>query len=247
MSRFCPSAHCLLLFGVDGSARHVKESCDGSLKRLGVDHIDLYYLHRVDSDTPIEETVGAMAELVKKGKARHLGLSEVSGDTLRRAHSIHPITAVQSEYSLWSRDIEETTFPACKELDVGIVPYSPLGRGFLTGQIKKFEDFDENDFRRGVPRFQGENFQKNLDIVSEVENIAKEKGVKATSLALAWVLAQGQDIVPIPGTTRRDNLQTNIDALSIELTPEERSRIDAIADRIEGNRYSEPGMSFTNL
>ncbi|OBZ17492.1 aldo/keto reductase [Bacillus sp. FJAT-26390] len=233
--------------GVDGTAKHVRESCEGSLKRLGVDHIDLYYLHRVDPNTPIEETVGAMAELVKEGKVRHLGLSEVSGDTLRRAHNIHPIAAVQSEYSLWSRDIEETTFLACRELGVGIVPYSPLGRGFLTGQFKKFEDFAENDFRRGVPRFQGDNFQKNLDIVSEVESIAMEKGVKPASLALAWVLAQGTDIVPIPGTTRRHNLQTNIDALSIELTTEERRRIDSIADRIEGNRYSEQGMSFTNL
>ena len=232
--------------GLDGSPKHVKESCEGSLKRLGVDVIDLYYLHRVDPATPIEETVGAMKELVQEGKIRYVGLSEVSGETLRRAHAVHPITAVQSEFSLWSRDVEETTFPACRELGVGIVPYSPLGRGFLTGQIQSFDDFAADDFRRSVPRFQGANFQINLDIVAEIQAMAREKGVQPAQLALAWVLAQGDDIVPIPGTSRRDNLLTNIGSLDIPLTQDELGRIDELASRITGERYSPLGMSLTN-
>ncbi|GAB6989955.1 aldo/keto reductase [Paenibacillus pini] len=233
--------------GVNGTPNYVKSSCEASLKRLGVDHIDLYYLHRVDQDTPIEETVGAMADLVKEGKIRHIGLSEVSGETLSKAFNVHSITAVQSEYSLWSRDIEESTFPACRELGVGIVPYSPLGRGFLTGEIRKFEDFAADDYRRGLPRFQGENFQVNLDIVSELERMAQDKGVKAAQLALAWVLAQGEDIVPIPGTSRRANLKTNIEAANIILSPHELNELNTLASKIKGTRYSEQSMRMTNL
>ncbi|MGZ4163877.1 MAG: aldo/keto reductase, partial [Tumebacillaceae bacterium] len=226
---------------------YAKESVEGSLKRLGVDHIDLYYLHRVDPTVPIEETVGAMADMVKEGKVRHIGLSEVSGATLCRAHQVHPITAVQSEYSLWSRDIEDTTIPTARELGVGIVPYSPLGRGFLTGQIKKFEDFAPDDFRRGVPRFQGENFQVNVDIVSELEAMAAERGVPTAQLALAWVLAQGEDIVPIPGTARRKNLETNIGSVDVQLSAQDLERINAIASKIVGARYNERAMNFTNM
>jgi aryl-alcohol dehydrogenase-like predicted oxidoreductase len=235
------------LIGINGRPEYAKESVEGSLKRLDVDHIDLYYLHRVDPTVPIEETVGAMADLVKEGKVRYIGLSEVSGATLRRAHQVHPITAVQSEYSLWSRDIEETTIPTARELGVGIVPYSPLGRGFLTGQIKKFEDFAPDDFRRGVPRFQGENFQINVDIVSELEAMAAERGVPTAQLALAWVLAQGEDIVPIPGTARRKNLETNIGSVNVQLSAQDLERINAIASKIVGARYNERAMNFTNM
>ncbi|KEO82481.1 aldo/keto reductase [Tumebacillus flagellatus] len=235
------------LVGVNGRPDYLKEQCDLSLQRLGVDHIDLYYLHRVDAAVPIEETVGAMAELVQAGKVRHLGLSEVSGATLRRAHAVHPIAAVQSEYSLWSRDIEAEVFPACRELGVGIVPYSPLGRGFLTGQIKSPDDFAPDDFRKGLPRFQGENFQLNLDLVRELEAMAQERGVKASQLALAWVLAQGDDIVPIPGTTKRANLQDNANAADLVLSPDDLHRINAIAEKTAGQRYGEYALKFTNL
>ncbi|MBL0386850.1 aldo/keto reductase [Tumebacillus sp. ITR2] len=235
------------LVGVNGKPDYLKQQCDESLKRLGVDHIDLYYMHRLDTSVPIEETVGAMAELVQAGKVRHLGLSEVSGDTLRRAYAVHPIAAVQSEYSLWSRDIEDEVFPACRELGVGIVPYSPLGRGFLTGQIKSPDDFAPDDFRKGLPRFQGENFQTNLDLVRELEDMARERGVKASQLALAWVLAQGDDIVPIPGTTKRANLKDNADSADLELSADDLRRINAIAEKTAGMRYGEYAMKFTNL
>jgi len=231
---------------VDGRPEYVKQAIDESLQRLGIDHVDLYYLHRADPEIPIEETVGAMADLVAAGKVRHLGLSEVSAKTLHRAYKVHPITALQSEYSLWSRDVEGEIFAACRELGVGIVPYSPLGRGFLTGQIRKFEDFGENDFRRTIPRFQGENFQVNLDIVTELEKMAEERGVKPAQLALAWVLAQGEDIVPIPGTARRANLLTNIASADVELTADDLKRLDEIGARIVGERYMEYAMKFTN-
>ncbi|MBP2000301.1 aryl-alcohol dehydrogenase-like predicted oxidoreductase [Paenibacillus shirakamiensis] len=232
---------------VNGSRDYVIQSADESLQRLGVDHIDLYYLHRLDESVPIEETIGAMAELVKQGKVRHLGLSEVSGDTLRKAHKVHPIAAVQSEYSLWSRDIEHTTFEACRELGIGIVPYSPLGRGFLTGHIKKYEDFSPTDFRRDLPRFKGEHFQANLDLVAKIEKLAADRGVKAATLALAWVLAQGNDIVPIPGTTKREHLQANIDAVDLKLSASELEEINAIGHRTQGDRYGEFAMRMTNL
>lgn len=235
------------LVGVNAKPEYLKEQCDLSLQRLGVDHIDLYYMHRLDTSVPIEETVGAMADLVQAGKVRYLGLSEVSAETLRRASAVHPITALQSEYSLWSRDIEETIIPACRELGIGIVPYSPLGRGFLTGQIKSFDDFAPDDFRRGLPRFQGENFQHNLDLVRELEEMARERGVKASQLALAWVLAQGEDIVPIPGTTKRANLKDNADSADLVLSAEDLARIDLIASKTAGMRYGEMAMKFTNL
>jgi aryl-alcohol dehydrogenase-like predicted oxidoreductase len=232
---------------INGKPDYLKEQCDLSLQRLGVDHIDLYYLHRLDTTVPVEETVGAMADLVRAGKVRALGLSEVSAETLRRAHAVHPIAAVQSEYSLWSRDIEETVIPACRELGVGLVPYSPLGRGFLTGQIKSPADFAPDDFRKGLPRFQGENFQLNLDLVRELETLAEQRGVKASQLALAWVLAQGDDIVPIPGTTKRANLKDNADSADLQLTTDELARINAIAEKTAGMRYGEFAMGFTNL
>lgn len=226
---------------------YIKTAVDSSLQRLGIDHIDLYYMHRLDTSIPVEESVGVMADLVQAGKVRHLGLSEVGADTLRRASRVHPITALQSEYSLWSRDIEEQILPACRELGIGIVPYSPLGRGFLSGQIQKFEDFAPDDFRRSQPRFQGENFQINLDIVKELESLATDRGYTASQLALAWVLAQGEDLVPIPGTTKRKNLRSNIAAVEIELSRDDIDRINAIANRIVGPRYNELGMSLTNL
>src|SRR5204863_752251 len=196
--------------GFNGKPDYVKQACEGSLRRLQIDCIDLYYQHRVDADTPIEETVGAMADLVRQGKVRFLGLSEADAETIRRAHAVHPITAVQSEYSLWTRDPEPEILPTCRELGIGFVPYSPLGRGFLTGKIQKPEDLAENDFRRTVPRFQGDNFQRNLDLVKRVEEIVREKHCTPAQLALAWVLAQGNDIVPIPGTKRRKYLQENV-------------------------------------
>src|SRR5881392_282612 len=204
--------------GVNGSPEYVRQACDASLARLGVDHIDLYYQHRVDPKVPIEDTVGAMAELVRAGKVRYLGLSEAAPATIRRAHATHPISALQTEYSLWSRDPEDEILPTCRELGIGFVAYSPLGRGFLTGQIKHFEDFAPNDFRRGVSRFQGENFQKNVDLVGKVEEITREKGCTPSQLALAWVLAQGNDIVPIPGTRRRSRLEENLKSLDVQLT-----------------------------
>jgi aryl-alcohol dehydrogenase-like predicted oxidoreductase len=229
---------------VSGKPEYVRQSCEHSLKRLGVDTIDLYYQHRVDPDTPIEETVGAMARLVEEGKVRYLGLSEPAPATLRRAHAVHPITALQQEYSLWSRDAEEALFPACRELGIGIVAYSPLGRGFLTGQIRRFEDFAPDDFRRGVPRFQGENFQKNLTLVEKLRELAAAKGVTPSQLALRWVLDQGQDIVPIPGTKRRVYLEENVAALRVTLTPADQAALEAIMPRgaVSGDRYAAAGM-----
>src|ERR1700716_4285594 len=212
--------------GVNGSAAYVRSACDASLKRLGVDVIDLYYQHRVDPTVPIEETVGAMAELVRAGKVRHLGLSEASAQTIRRAYKVHSIAALQSEYSLWTRDPEDEILPATRELGIAFVAYSPLGRGFLTGQIKRFEDFAPDDFRSNSPRFQGENFNKNLDLVKKVEDIAREKGCNPSQLALAWVLAQGEDIVPIPGTKHRKYLEENVGALDVKLTAEDLAQIE---------------------
>src|SRR6202163_889928 len=232
--------------GVSGKPGYVKKSCEGSLKRLGVQHIDLYYQHRVDPDTPIEETVGALAELVKQGKIRHIGLSEAGVNTLRRAAKVHPITALQTEYSLWTRDPEDEILATCRELGIGFVAYSPLGRGFLTGQFKKFEDLAADDYRRFSPRFQGENFQKNLDLVKEVEEIAQEKGCKPSQLALAWVLAQSNDIVPIPGTKRRKYLEENVGALQVKLTKEDLRRIDEVYQpaTAAGDRYPEHVMAL---
>jgi aryl-alcohol dehydrogenase-like predicted oxidoreductase len=234
--------------GVNGRPEYVRQSCEGSLRRLGVETIDLYYQHRVDPNTPIEETVGAMAQLVKEGKVRYLGLSEASVKTLRRAAKVHPIAALQSEYSLWTRDPENEALATCRELGIGFVAYSPLGRGFLTGQLKRFEDLAADDYRRSSPRFQGENFQKNLDIVRGIQEIAQEKGCKPSQLALAWVLAQGEDIVPIPGTKRRKYLEENAAALEIKLTPDELRRIGEAfpPGRAEGARYHEQFMRAVN-
>jgi len=230
--------------GINGKPDYVRKSCEGSLRRLGVDVIDLYYQHRVDPNTPIEETVGAMAQLVKEGKVRHLGLSEAGSQTLRRAMKVHPIAALQSEYSLWTRDPEGEVLPTCRELGIGFVAYSPLGRGFLTGQIKRFEDFAADDYRRISPRFQGSNFAKNLDLVRRVEEIAAEKGCAPAQLALAWVLAQGDDIVPIPGTKRRKYLEENVGALNVKLAKEDLRRIDEVlpAGAAVGSRYPEEMM-----
>jgi aryl-alcohol dehydrogenase-like predicted oxidoreductase len=234
--------------GVNGRPEYVREACEGSLRRLGVDVIDLYYQHRVDPATPIEEMVGAMARLVEEGKVRFLGLSEAGAETLRRANSVHPITALQSEYSLWTRDPEDENLKACRELGVGFVAYSPLGRGFLTGRFKRFEDLPEDDYRRHSPRFQGENFQKNLDLVARIEEIAREKNCKASQLALAWVLAQGQDIVPIPGTKRREYLEENLGALDVRLSEDDLRRINEVAPvgAAAGTRYPEAMMSAVN-
>jgi aryl-alcohol dehydrogenase-like predicted oxidoreductase len=234
--------------GTNGKPDYVFQACDASLKRLSVDVIDLYYLHRVDPATPIEETVGAMGELVKQGKVRALGLSEVSPVTLRKAHKIHPITALQTEYSLWSREPEGELLKTCNELGIAFVAYSPLGRGFLTGQIKKFEDFEANDFRRTSPRFQGENFQKNLDLVKRLEILASKKGCTASQLALAWVMAQGDSIFPIPGTKRIKYLEENVGAVNVKFTKEELHEIDSIAPKgiAAGQRYAEGGMKFVN-
>jgi aryl-alcohol dehydrogenase-like predicted oxidoreductase len=234
--------------GVSGKADYVQRSCEASLRRLGVETIDLYYQHRVDPNTPIEETVGAMAELVKQGKVRYLGLSEASPQTLRRAVKVHPIAALQTEYSLWTRDPEREILSVCRDLGVGFVAYSPLGRGFLTGQFQKFEDLPADDYRRNTPRFQGENFQKNLDLVKRVEEIAKEKGCKPSQLALAWVLAQGNDMVPIPGTKRRKYLEENVGALSVKLTKEDLRRIDEVfpPEAAAGQRYPEHMLALVN-
>jgi aryl-alcohol dehydrogenase-like predicted oxidoreductase len=234
--------------GINGRPEYVRQACEGSLGRLGVETIDLYYLHRVDPDTPIEETVGAMARLVEEGKVRHLGLSEVSPDTLRRACGVHPIAAVQSEYSLWSRDPEDGALAACRELGVGFVPYSPLGRGFLTGQIQRFEDLAPDDYRRFSPRFQSENFQRNLDLVKRIGEIAAAKKCTPAQLALAWVLAQGNDVVPIPGTKRRKYLEENVGALNVELTADDLRRIDEVAPKgaAAGLRYPEAMMASVN-
>jgi aryl-alcohol dehydrogenase-like predicted oxidoreductase len=234
--------------GINGKPDYVRKSCEGSMRRLGIDCIDLYYQHRVDPDTPIEETVGAMAKLVRQGKVRFLGLSEASAETIRRAHAVHPITAVQSEYSLWTRDPEPEILPTCRELGIGFVPYSPLGRGFLTGKIQKPEDLPEDDYRRTTPRFQGENFERNLKIVRRVEEIAREKHCTPAQLALAWVLAQGNDIVPIPGTKRRKYLQENVGALDVDLSREDLERIEEVApkDAFAGSRYPEAMMKLLN-
>jgi aryl-alcohol dehydrogenase-like predicted oxidoreductase len=234
--------------GVSGKPEYVKKSCEGSLQRLGVEYIDLYYQHRVDPNTPIEETVGALAELVKEGKIRHIGLSEAAADTLRRAVKVHPIAALQTEYSLWTRDPEEEILATCRELGIGFVAYSPLGRGFLTGQFKAFEDLAADDYRRFSPRFQGENFQKNLDLVKEVEEIAREKKCQPSQLALAWVLAQGDDIVPIPGTKRRKYLEENAAAADLKLTSEDLRRLSEVfpAGAASGLRYPEHMMNLIN-
>lgn len=235
--------------GVNGRPEYVRSSCDGSLRRLGVDCIDLYYQHRVDPSVPIEETVGAMAELVRVGKVRYLGLSEAGVQTIRRAHQIHPISVLQTEYSLWSRDPESEILPTLRELGIGFVAYSPLGRGFLTGKIRRFEDFESDDYRRYSPRFHGENFAKNLDLVERVEQIAARKKATAGQLALAWVLAQGKDIVPIPGTTSRDHLEENIAAMDIKLTKSDLSDINTAMPpgAASGMRYPEAMMHLINI
>jgi aryl-alcohol dehydrogenase-like predicted oxidoreductase len=229
---------------ISGRPDYVRQACEASLKRLGVETIDLYYQHRVDPETPIEDTVGAMAELVREGKVRHLGLSEAGPETLRRAHAVHAITALQTEYSLWSREPEAEILGTVRELGIGFVPYSPLGRGFLTGQIRSIDDFDADDWRRNAPRFQGENFQKNLELVGEIERLAAEKGCTPAQLALAWVLAQGHDLVPIPGTKRRRYLDENVAALDVTLTDEDLARIDRIVPPgiAAGTRYAAPQM-----
>jgi aryl-alcohol dehydrogenase-like predicted oxidoreductase len=234
--------------GVNGKPDYVKKACDASLKRLEVDYIDLYYQHRVDPETPIEDTVGALADLVKAGKIRHIGLSEASASTLRRAVKVHPITALQTEYSLWTRDPEEEILATCRELGIGFVAYSPLGRGFLTGQLKKFEDLEADDYRRFSPRFQGDNFQKNLDLVKEVEEIARDKKCQPSQLALAWVLAQGGDIVPIPGTKRRKYIEENAASVDLELTSDDMRRLNQVfpSGAASGERYPEQMMSLIN-
>jgi aryl-alcohol dehydrogenase-like predicted oxidoreductase len=234
--------------GVNGQPDYVRSACEASLRRLGVETIDLYYQHRVDPRTPIEETVGAMAQLVQEGKIRHIGLSEASPQTLRRAVKVHSITALQTEYSLWSREPEDELLATCRELGIGFVAYSPLGRGFLTGQFKRFEDFPEDDYRRFSPRFQGQNFQKNLDLVQRVEEIAKEKGCKPSQLALAWVLAQDKNIVPIPGTKRRKYLEENVAAIEVKLSQKDSQRIDEIfpTGAAAGDRYPEHMMAIVN-
>jgi aryl-alcohol dehydrogenase-like predicted oxidoreductase len=234
--------------GVNGRPDYVRKSCDSSLRRLGVDHIDLYYQHRVDRSVPIEETVGAMALLVEEGKVRFLGLSEASPSTIRRAHQECRISALQSEYSLWTRDPEDEVLPLCRELGIGFVAYSPLGRGFLTGRFRRFEDLPEDDYRRNSPRFQGDNFQKNLDLVQRVEEIARRKRCTPAQLALAWLLIQGDDIVPIPGTKQRRYLDENIAALEIELTPSDLEEMEEVAPKgaAAGDRYHEAGMRTIN-
>jgi aryl-alcohol dehydrogenase-like predicted oxidoreductase len=232
--------------GIRGDREYVLAACNASLERLGTEYIDVYYQHRVDPDTPIEETVGAMAELVERGKVRYLGLSEAAAETIRRAHAVHPISALQSEYSLWTRDVEDEILPAIRELGIGLVAYSPLGRGFLSGRILSVDDLEASDFRRANPRFQGENFQKNLDLVDRVEELAASKGCTAAQIALAWVLAQGEDIVPIPGTTRVKNLEENVSALDVELSDEELRDLEAVFPNgaAAGDRYAD--MSAIN-
>ena len=234
--------------GVNGRPEYVRAACEASLRRLGVDVIDLYYQHRVDLDTPIEDTVGAMADLVREGKVRFLGLSEAGPKTIRRAHAAHPITALQTEYSLWSRDPEDEVLPTCRELGIGFVAYSPLGRGFLTGQIKRFEDLAADDYRRRSPRFQGDNFQRNIELVRRIEAIAAKKRCRPSQLALAWVLAQGEDIVPIFGTKRRAYLEENLAALDVELTARDLKRISEVAPHgvAAGARFSEAMMGLVN-
>ncbi|HET9119344.1 MAG TPA: aldo/keto reductase [Solirubrobacterales bacterium] len=232
---------------VDGSAAYVRRSIEGSLQRLGTDHVDLYYQHRVDPNTPIEETVGAMAELVQEGKVLHLGLSEAAPETIRRAQAVHPIAALQTEHSLWTRDAEAEILPTIRELGIGFVPYSPLGRGFLTGRFTSPDDFEEGDFRRSNPRFEGDNFEANQRIVAKVREIAEEKDVTPAQLALAWVLAQGDDVVPIPGTRRRQYLEENAKAADVELSDDDLARIDAELPDAAGERYAPEGMASVNL
>jgi aryl-alcohol dehydrogenase-like predicted oxidoreductase len=229
----------------DGSAEHVRSSIEGSLERLGTDYVDLYYQHRVDPNVPIEETVGALTELVEEGKIRHIGLSEAAPETLRRANAVHPITALQSEYSLWTRDPEAEILPTCRELGIGFVPYSPLGRGFLAGRFSSPEELDEDDFRRRGPRFTGENLEANRDLAAKVKEIAAEKGVTPAQLAIAWVLAQGDDLVPIPGTKRRGYLEQNAAAVGVELTADDLKRLDHLPEAA-GDRYDERGMATVN-
>ncbi|OPG17428.1 aldo/keto reductase [Ferroacidibacillus organovorans] len=234
--------------GVSGHPDYVRQACDDSLKRLGIETIDLYYQHRVDPDVPIEETVGAMARLVEEGKVRFLGLSEAAASTIKKAHAVHPISALQTEYSLWSRDVEDEILPTCRELSIGFVPYSPLGRGFLTGEIRTFEDLAEDDYRRFSPRFQGENFAKNLQLVERIRDLATQKGCTPSQLALAWLLAQWEQIVPIPGTKRRKYLEENVGGVAVHLTQQELASIAAIAPVgvAEGTRYPEQGMRSVN-
>ena len=235
--------------GISGRPEYVRSACEASLTRLKVEIIDLYYQHRVDANVPIEETVGAMGRLVEEGKVRSLGLSEAAPATLRRAHRVHPISALQTEYSLWSRDPEDEILPVCRELGISFVAYSPLGRGFLTGRFKNVEDLGADDWRRNHPRFQGENFTRNLELVRRVEQMASEKGCKASQLALAWVLAQGEEVVPIPGTTRRTHLEENLAALELTLLPEDLARLDEVAPKgaTAGERYPEQAMKVVNL
>jgi aryl-alcohol dehydrogenase-like predicted oxidoreductase len=238
--------------GLDGSADHVRTSIEGSLERLGTDHVDLFYQHRVDPKVEIEETIGAMAELVKQGKVRHIGLSEAAPETIRRAHAVHPISAVQTEYSLWTRDPETNgVLATCRELGIGFVPYSPLGRGFLSGRFSSPDELDENDFRRHGPRFTGENLDANLRLAAQVAEIAEDmspaRPITPAQLAIAWVLAQGEDVVPIPGTKRREYLEQNARAVDVELTDEDLARIDAELPEVAGDRYDEAGMSAVNL
>lgn len=234
---------------VNGRPEYVRSACEASLQRLGIETIDLYYQHRVDPTTPIEDTIGTMAELVKEGKVRFLGLSEAAAATIRRAHAVHPIAALQSEYSLWSRDVEDDILPTCRELGIGFVPWSPLGRGFLTGQIQTFEDLEPNDWRRVSPRFQGENFQRNLDLVAQVQQLAAAKNCTPAQLAIAWLLQQGEDLVPIPGTKRVSYLLENLGALDLRLTTSELDRIDAILPKgaASGDRYPSALMQMVNL
>jgi aryl-alcohol dehydrogenase-like predicted oxidoreductase len=232
--------------GISGKADYVRKACDASLQRLGVDHIDLYYQHRVDRTTPIEETIGAMSDLVRAGKVRHLGMSEAAPQTIRRAHAVHPITALQTEYSLWSRDPEDEILPTVRELGIGFVAYSPIGRGFLSGRFKTIDDLEPTDYRRQSPRFQGENFERNLDVVRRIEEVARSKGVTPAQLAIAWVLSQGDDIIPIPGSKSIGHLEENIAAVEIELTPSDLARIDEVAPKgaAAGDRY--PSMAAVN-
>jgi len=232
--------------GISGRPDYVRSACDASLQRLGVDTIDLYYQHRVDDKTPIEDTVGAMAELVQAGKVRYLGLSEAAAETIRRANAVHPITALQTEYSLWTRDPEEGILDTCRELGIGFVAYSPLGRGFLTGRFRSIDDLAPDDWRRNNPRFQGENFQKNLEIVERVEALARRKHCTTAQLAIAWLLARGRDIVPIPGSTRQERVEENAGAVDVTLTPEEMAALEPVGAAVAGQRYPEGGMRTVN-
>jgi aryl-alcohol dehydrogenase-like predicted oxidoreductase len=232
--------------GINGRPEYVREACDASLKRLGVETIDLYYQHRVDTKTPIEDTVGAMADLVKAGKVRCIGLSEAASATIRRAHAVHPITALQTEYSLWSREPEDDLLGTCRALGIGFVPYSPLGRGFLTGRFRSVDDFAPNDWRRTNPRFQGENFQRNLDLVARVQTLARTKGCTPAQLALAWLLSRGDDIVPIPGSTKIERVEENAGAVNVSLTADDVAALDALAPAVAGERYADGGMRAVN-